>query len=65
MKKASVVVLVLISFLGGFFAGRKFPAHHYVRYERAGLLFDTVTGKLCNPAPDPQHILPSVPACGE
>ncbi len=62
MKKVSVVVLVLISLLGGFFAGRKFPAHHYVRYERGGLLFDTVTGKLCNPIPDPQH---RFPACGE
>jgi hypothetical protein len=62
MKRAFVLLVIVAAFLCGFFVGRKFPSHHYVQYARGGLLFDTVTGKLCNPAPDPQH---NFPACSE
>ncbi len=51
MKKGIIALLVAIAFLSGFLVGRRFPAHHYVRYERGGLLVDTATGKLCDPIP--------------
>jgi hypothetical protein len=53
MRKAIVALPVAIAFLFGFFVGRRFPPHHYVRYERGGLLVDTATGKLCDPIPRP------------
>jgi hypothetical protein len=43
---------VVVAFGCGFFLGREYPRHHYVRYERGGFLFDTATGKVCNPVGD-------------
>jgi hypothetical protein len=51
MKKEIMVVLITISFLIGFFIGRKFPAHRFVYYEQSGIAFDPITGKVCDPMP--------------
>ncbi len=63
----AVLVGVLAAvFLAGFFVGRYFPRHHYVRFGETRVLFDTATGKFCNPGGRSKFADGRViPACGE
>lgn len=64
----------LAVFVGGFLAGRRFPAHHYERLGSGPYLFDTATGRACNPLVPPgyddnafmgiAHSQDPVPLCG-
>jgi hypothetical protein len=50
----SVVVLVTMAGVYGYFAGRQNPLHHYVPYVGYPLVLDTTTGKACySSAPKP------------
>lgn len=48
MRKEIAWLLVAVAFVGGFFVGRRFPAHTYAPAP-AGLVLDTTTGKVCSP----------------
>ena len=51
MRKDIVLgsVVVLIALAGGFLSGRRFPAHHYEPWKNSNLVYDTTTGKICDP----------------
>jgi hypothetical protein len=67
MRKEIVWMLVIVAFVCGLFAGRKFPAHHYVTLPAEGslntLLLDTKTGKVCDPFAYARTNKTPVPAC--
>jgi hypothetical protein len=48
MRRDLVAALVLIALAGSFLLGRKFPSHHYQTWGNT-LLYDTATGKVCDP----------------
>jgi hypothetical protein len=47
----SAVALVAIALAAGFLAGRRHPAHHYVKYFGYPMVMDTTTGKACYAVP--------------
>jgi hypothetical protein len=47
----SVAVVVALSGVYGYVAGRQNPAHHYVPYVGYPLVLDTTTGKACYSTP--------------
>jgi hypothetical protein len=78
---AVFVALVLIACTAGFgsgwLVGRHYPVHGFQRYGETRYLFDSVTGKLCDPLKDPNAPIsftdlypppdakPEPPACGK
>ena len=46
-----VVALAVVAVAGGFAAGRRHPAHHYVAYFGYPMVMDTTTGKACYAVP--------------
>jgi hypothetical protein len=42
-------LVFVIASLGGFFFGRTVPVHHYEPWGSSKLLYDTTTGKICDP----------------
>lgn len=46
---AMILVAAVLGGTGGFLISRTFPAHHYEPLKESGLLYDTATGKLCDP----------------
>jgi hypothetical protein len=49
---ASCVICAGLAFGGGLLVGRQFPAHHYERLGQTAFLYDTTSGKTCNPFKD-------------
>ncbi|MGA8216720.1 MAG: hypothetical protein WB799_24255, partial [Candidatus Sulfotelmatobacter sp.] len=49
MREKIAFSLIPVALVAGFFVGRLFPAHHYEPWKQTILLFDTATGRLCNP----------------
>ncbi len=47
----SVAALLVLAIAGGFAAGRRHPAHHYVSYFGYPMVMDTTTGKACYAVP--------------
>jgi hypothetical protein len=47
----AVVCAVAALVLGGYLAGRRHPAHHYVAYFGYPMVLDTTTGKACYAVP--------------
>jgi hypothetical protein len=57
----TTIPLVIVALALGFAVGRAHPAHHYEKwYPDSPLLYETSTGKLC----DPRLEHPKFPACG-
>jgi hypothetical protein len=58
-----IVAALIVGLVAGFFIGRRFPAHHYVRWGDTTLVYDTTTGKVC----DPVLVRPDAafPHCGQ
>jgi hypothetical protein len=61
------VVCVVLAFIGGFALGRHFPVHHYQRFGDTRFVFDTATGKICDPVsaipPDDYDKQRKIPHC--
>lgn len=47
--------VVAIGFGSGLLIGRQFPAHRWERIEGSPYLYDSSTGKSCNPLKDPKE----------
>ncbi len=52
---ALAAVTFVVAASGGFLLGRSFPAHHYEPWKNSNLLYDTATGKVCNPLKSSQQ----------
>lgn len=68
MRKVTIVVLLTAAVILGFLVGQRFPAHRYAEFQRLtdegrGLLFDSTTGKVCDPLGIPRggYNFPSCP----
>ena len=48
----SAAVGASFAFGGGLLVGRQFPIHHFERFGETTLLYDTVSGRVCNPFKD-------------
>jgi hypothetical protein len=49
VRKDIALALVIVALAGGFLLGRKLPAHHYEPWKASNLVYDTATGKICDP----------------
>jgi hypothetical protein len=76
LKKSFAILLAAATLFcglgGGFFLGRRFPAHHYEAYRTGPLLLDTTTGHLCvlrelepKAALDPNTSSSGIPFCNK
>jgi len=54
LKTTLVSLAILLAFIGGFGIGRAFPTHHYQRWGEGPYVFDTTTGRMCDPSPTPK-----------
>lgn len=53
-----IITTLIIGLVAGFLIGRRFPVHHYVRWE-GSLLYDTSTGQICDPVlARPEKVFP-------
>jgi hypothetical protein len=48
----SIAIAASLAFGGGLLVGRQFPAHHFERFGETAFLYDTSSGRMCNPFKD-------------
>jgi hypothetical protein len=48
-RNGLILVACLLVFAFGVVVGREFPAHHYERFGESAFLYDSTTGRMCNP----------------
>jgi len=64
MQRRTITLLILFAAVLGFIVGQRFPVHNYaILGERDVLLFDTRTGKVCDPLASTRTNKLPFPAC--